>query len=462
MASRKETLLFTTMPRDHLWERLHSWRWVPIVVAVSWFTWEWVRIFMAAHGDFPNHWELGRRVISGEDIYADGLNFVYPPFWALFHAPFVYLGSARVAQLIVYPFFILWMFLLIRSVMKFAREQMAFRPKAFFWIVTAALALAGQFVSRDMPEVGTNTMLVALSWLALVLWSERKDFQAGICLGLATALKCTPLLFIAYFALKRQWRVTCYSIAFLTLFTIAPALLMGFDVYNKAMKSWSGSVFHGILEPDPSRGVLGEEKIGNLALRPALARYLMRLPPGHLGRPETSDTLGIPSLPPSKYYIDFLTFSPGTAGLWIKMIMLTMLVAIAWRFRKPPRNRHDPSIVWECAAVSLLILLFSPITWKQHCVGVVPALLLIISRFAMEPKVPRWVWCLMVLYMGLAVFTNREFLGKELMALLDSYKIKTLAILLLLGLMITWRSWFPLRGPNETYPYEENREQAIS
>ena len=34
-------------------------------------------------------------------------------------------------------------------------------------------------------------------------------------------------------------------------------------------------------------------------------------------------------------------------------------------------------MVWEGAVISLLILLYSPVTWKQHCVGVLPALYLV-------------------------------------------------------------------------------------
>ncbi len=58
----------------------------------------------------------------------------------------------------------------------------------------------------------------------------------------------------------------------------------------------------------------------------------------------------------------------------------------------------------------------------------------------------------MGLYAVLAVFMNREFLGKDLMGLLDSYEVKTAAILLLTGLMLTWRSWAPLHGQHGHAP----------
>jgi len=427
--------------RERLWERLVSWRWVPIAIGAGWFLLEWVKILLRVRGDFPNRWELGRRIVSGTYIYADNLNFVYPPFWAMAHAPLVLFGSPKLAQLVAYPFIILWLVILFQSLIRLTRQQMPISDKAFFWAVTAALALAGQFVTRDLPEAGVNTMLVALSWLAVALWSDKRDMEAGICLGLATALKCTPLLFIAYFALKREWRITLYALAALAVFSLSPIILMGLKGYHEAASSWVRRGIHGVSDPDPSRGVLGEEKVINIALRPALARYLMHLPYGHLGRPETSDVPGKAHQPPSRYYVDFLNLKPAAAGVVVKGIMLVMVLAIAWGFRRHPFSRDDPTVVWECAVLSLLILLISPITWKQHCVGVLPALYLVWGRMAIDPKIPRWIWPVMGLYTILAVFMNREFLGKDLMALLDSYKVKTAAILILLGLMLAWRAW---------------------
>ncbi len=426
---------------EYLWERLAPWKWVPITIAAGWFLWEWVTILLRVRGDFPHHWELGRRIVAETYIYAGNLDFVYPPFWAMAHAPLVIFGSPKAAQLVAYPFVILWLGILIRALMRLTRQQMPLSGKALFWVVTAALTLAGQFVTRDLPEVGVNTMLVALSWLAVALWSGERDMEAGICLGLATALKCTPLLFIAYFALKRQWRVTLYALVALAVFTLAPIFLMGPKGYHEAASSWVRGVIHGVSDPDPSRGVLGEERVINISLRPALARYLMHLPYGHLGRPETSDVPGRAHQPPSRYYVDSLNLKPAAAGVVVKGIMIVMVLAIAWGFRRRPFSRDDPTVVWECAILSLLILLISPITWKQHCVGVLPALYLVCGRMAIDPKIPRWIWPVMGLYTILAVFMNREFLGKDLMALLDSYKVKTAAILILLGLMLAWRAW---------------------
>ena len=405
-------------------------RWLPILAGATWLGVEWVRIVIEPRGDFPRHWEQGRRLLAGEFIYTGGLNVVYPPFWALAHAPLTIL-SAHAAQVVVYPLAVLALALLLRTLAILSRREMPLAADRAFWCAAAALALAAPFVSRDLPEVGVNTALVALSWLAVILWSRGRDLAAGVTLGLAAALKCTPLLFVAYFAFKRQWRMVGASSLACAAFTLAPALVQGPAAYARSMEAWLHTVRQGVTDRDPSRGPLGEHKVENLALRPALARYLMALPPGHLGRPESSDVAERPHRTPSPLYVHVGSLSPATAGLVATAIMAALLLHAVWRCRHPLAGRDDPALSWECALVSILILLYSPITWKQHCVGVLPALYLVCRRLAAGSALPRWALGALGGYTLLVVVLNRTLVGAQVTKLLDAYHLKTLALLLL-------------------------------
>jgi alpha-1,2-mannosyltransferase len=414
-------------------------------MAAAWLLFEWGRIFSAPRGDFPNHWELGRRLIQGTFIYEGGLDFVYPPFWALAHVPLT-LVSAHAAQILAYPLAPLAMVALVWVLHRLAQRSLPLGPTSAFWPTALAIFLASPFLSRDLPEVGVNTALVALSWVAVYLWSRGRDIAGGVCLGLASALKCTPLLFVAYFALKRQRRLAAAAIIATLGFTAAPLLVQGPAAYARTMAFWGGGIARGVLEPDPSRGVLGEEKVENLALRPALARYLMHLPYGHMGRPETGDTPGAPERPPDSLYLQFGDLPPIWAGWLVRAIMLVPLAWIGWRFRHRVADRGDPAILWECATVSLLILLYSPITWKQHCVGVLPALYLICRRAWAGRWLSRGTIAAVAIYAVLTVVLNREVVGRDATKLLDSYRIKTVAILLLTASTVACRLRLPAKA----------------
>jgi hypothetical protein len=431
-----------------------SYRYIPLLAGGIWILVVWVQIiFEIQRGDFYNHWEFGRRFALGTFIYEGGLNFVYPPLWAMVHAPLT-LVSVRLAKILVYPLAPLSIVGLLWVLDRLARRHLPCAPDRVFWATVLAVFLASPFLARDLPEVGVNTALVALSWLAIYAWREHRELWGGVCLGLAAALKCTPLLFIAWFALKRQWRMAGWATLATSVFTLAPLVFTGPSLYGKSMHHWVEHVVAGINDPDPSRGPLGEEKVENLALRPALARYLMHLPYGHLGRPESSDDPSRPHRPPSPYDRQFLDLSPSQAGWMVRVAMVGLILPLMWAFRHPPQNRSDPAMLWEGAAISLLMLLFSPVTWKQHCVGVLPALYWMCRASLAALPVPRAALWMVGAYTFLVVALNRGVVGQDLTKLLDSYRVKTLALLLLLAAVLVLRRSLAQAGGDVTPPYQ--------
>ena len=423
---------------DYSSAAVRRFRWLPIAIGGITVAVYWVAILVEPRGDFPRHWELGRRLLAGEYIYENGLNFVYPPFWALVHAPLALLTVHR-AQIIGYALAPLSLTALVWLLDQLSRENLPLDADGVFWSTTFAIFLNVNFITRDFPEIGVNAALVSLSWLAIYLWTRGREVAAGISLGAAAALKCTPLLFVAYFALKREWKMVFTSSAAFALFTVAPLLVQGPQQYFRAMNAWTSAIVRGVTDADPSRGPLGEEKVENIALRPALARYLMHLPYGHLGRPETSDTPGRPNEPPNPYYLQFLDLPPARAAMVAGFIMGGFLLIVGGLLQSRVTDRRDIAILYECAAVSLLILLYSPITWKQHCVGALPAVFLICREgFAGRP-IKRWVIAAVLIY---AVFTevlSREIVGRDVVKLADSYRVKTIAIVTLTAAVLGCR-----------------------
>lgn len=423
------------------WTKLRRFRWVPIAFAVVWIVVVWVQIILRPRGDFPHHFELGRRLAQGIFIYEGELDFVYPPFWAMIHAPLHYFGL-HAAQIIVYPLAIVAIVVLVRTLRCLSEKSMPLSSDASFWSTTVAVLLGSLFLGRDLPEVGVNTALVAMSWLSVYFWSRRRDILGGTVLGMAAAMKCTPLLFVAWFMLKRQWKIAAAACAAFVLFTLSPVLVSGPAQYARMMETWISGVVNGLGDPNPSRGPLGEEKVENLSLRPALARYLMHLPYGHLGRPETSDDPRRHNNPPSPYYYQFLDLPVFWAGIVTRILMAALFLWMAVIMRRRPATRDSIEIVWECAALSILILLFSPITWVQHAVGVLPALYLICRAVFAGFGLSRWQTAAMGAFCIFCLIMNRFFWGRDFMKLANSYRVKTLGFIILLGVVLAFRRRF--------------------
>lgn len=420
------------------WARMRRFRWVPISFAAVWVTVVWIQIILRPQGDFRHHFELGRRLALGTFIYENGLDFVYPPFWALVHAPLSLLGL-HAAQIIVYPLAVAAIATLVLTLRSLSEKSIPLSRDASFWSTTLAIVLGSLFLGRDLPEVGVNTALVAMSWLSVYLWSKGRDIAGGAVLGMAAAMKCTPLLFVAWFMLKRQWKIAAAACAAFVLFTLSPVLVSGPDQYGRMMETWVLGVARGLSDPDPSRGPLGEEKVENLSLRPALARYLMHLPYGHMGRPETSDNPGRPNDPPSPYYYQFLDLPVSQAGMVTRLLMAALFFWMVWLMRRKPASRISIEALWECAAVSILILLFSPITWVQHGVGVLPALYLICRSAFAGFSFSRWQIAAMGAFTIFCAIMSRFFFGRDFIKLVNAYRLKTLGFILLLSVVLACR-----------------------
>jgi len=394
-------------------------RWLVIAVGAVVVLVQWISTMLKPHGDFSRHWEFGRRLVHGEFLYANGLDIPYPPFFAVAYAPLSLL-PLQVAK----PLFFLLGFLALIAILWILDRlsYLAIRSGDRLWVIAGTLLLTSRFVVRDFDDGGQNLILLALTWAAVYLWTRNRDLLAAASLGLAVALKCTPALFIAYFAWKRQWKITGLAVLSAVIFTLVPAAWQT-SSYPIHMRTWIETVVRGLTQPDPSVGVLGPEQLQNKSLRPALARYLMHLPSGHPGRFEGGG------------YVDLLTLRPTTASFIIKAILIAGLLTIGWLFRSPI-SRDSPAVVWECAAVSVLMILYSPISWGQHCVAAIPAVYLIVRSFVSRQPQPRWLIWLFGMAAFILLIINRSIIGRDPSVLLESYHLVTWSLIILLGVLL--------------------------
>lgn len=389
-----------------------------------------VPLYSRPRGDFDLHYGLAQRLVRGQFIYGPGFDRVYPPFWAFVHAPFTFFDLHRV-MIFLFPFGVAAIVALVLVLKKLADRQWPLSPDLVFWSSTLAILLAAPFLHRDLVELGVNTFLVLLTWFGIYLWTRGHDVLAGVPIGMAAALKCTPIAFVVYFAWKRQWKIALSGTAATLFFTCLPVTVMGVGNFVHTEGYWLKDVWQGVSDPDPSRTVLGLDRVGNLSLRTALGRYLMHLPYGHPGRPETPVDSLIPDRPPEPLYFDVITLPPAVAGRVVKLILLLIAAATAWLFCHRATDHNDPRILWECAAVAIAILLYSPLTWGQHCPGVLPALYFMFRAAFAGQRLPRFVPSVLITFFIIICVLQRGLLHDRLAGLLDAYHLRNFTLLAL-------------------------------
>jgi alpha-1,2-mannosyltransferase len=211
------------------------------------------------------------------------------------------------------------------------------------WRLALVLSLPALLLNPVLVTVGFGQVNLIVT--LLVMWdllSERRigpwKAPLGVAIGLAAAVKLTPILFVPYLILTRRTRgalncaatfVVCELVAFL----LSPTSSIAF---------WTRDLF----KPDRAGSL---SFVGNQNLTAVIERF------NHGVLPEISL---VPVL-----------IVAAAAGLW--------LAALAHR-------RSSPMLgVLICAATGLLV---SPISWVHHMVWVVPAILWL----AVAEDKPRW------------------------------------------------------------------------
>lgn len=300
------------------------------------------------------------------------------------------------------------------------------RPGLAFAAGVFTLVLVGCYVQRDLDDCGLQLFLLFFLTAALYALWRGSALGCGFWLGLATAYKVTPVIFLPYLIWKREFRAAGWMAAFFVLFNLAPAVYLGWETtrhYHVYWLKWSASC---LASADPSVNPLEPPRHLNQGLQMAVARFLQTYPPGHRLHLEHPT------------FVQFGDFEPHQAKRGVQFVILTLGVALAWRFRR----RHSlpaqgAGLAHEWAAATALCAILSPLCWLQHLSLVVPCVFLWMQSWLAGLPRPRWHGLVMGTAALFVLGVHREFVSKPVYEVLVSYKLHTIAALLTVLLVLT-------------------------
>jgi Glycosyltransferase family 87 len=165
--------------------------------------------------------------------------FVNMPILAWLFVPLVPLGEGDAG----------WAFLAIGGLAALAAWALLTRMGHAHTKVGAPLLFLGLVngpMINSLREGNTTHIILLLLVLALLLWRSRRDYVAGLVLGICAVIKLPLLLFGAYFLLRGKWRVVLggvTSIATAVLLSLAAYGLQGnIDWYRDSVEPFLGGV----------------------------------------------------------------------------------------------------------------------------------------------------------------------------------------------------------------------------
>jgi hypothetical protein len=210
----------------------------------------------------------------------------------------------------------------------------------------------------DMQEGQVN--FLALLPLAAGLYvaqneTARSDIAAGLLIALGAAMKVTPLVFIAYFAWQRRWRIALSSLVGLVLWSLLlPAVVFGWT----QNLTWFGQWMRIMIVPYTTSGAVfysDTQSVGSFAVRLLTDRAAFWT---------HHDTV--------EYgHMNVVSLSTDLVQQFVRMLMIGVAVAgLVW-MRKPLTTLRSPRYMLQVGAVAAFMLWFSERTWVHHYVSFV-------------------------------------------------------------------------------------------
>jgi alpha-1,2-mannosyltransferase len=271
----------------------------------------------------------------------DALGFTYPPFAAILMLPMAVLpwsvvvvalcALTALAALAVVSFF----------VPPIAR-RLGWHPVIAVVIGVCAVATL-DCVDTTVTFGQVNLILLAVGVADLYLL-RRGSRLAGVGIGLATAIKVTPGLFIVYLLLARRWRAAGTAAATFIAATLASAVVS----VRMSVTYWTTELW--------STNRVGKNPA--YYFNQSLNAVIARANHGHVNTP-----------------------------LWAAACVVVLAVWV-WRVRQSASVGDDLTGFAITAAAACLI---SPITWVHHLVWLIPALILLADVALLAQGRRRWV-----------------------------------------------------------------------
>jgi hypothetical protein len=372
-------------------------------------------IFAYAHrpGDFAGYLLVGELGLSGRDIYAGVPANTWPPFFGLLCIPLAWLGRISGFGTSVFWLLLNWAALLsaiyVINVMVCGQ-----RPDFGSKVVLLPLLFSAFWIINTFEWLQVNILIFTMTLYGLLLHARRRDGLAGVLIGAAAAMKVMPILFVPYFAWRRQWRAAAFTTLFAAAWSVLPSIRYGWRGFTAQFATWLHVVGGG----------WGAGK-RNFSVFAMFDRII-----GHGF---------VPFLHPGSNDIA----ASGSPLVTLAVIIALALVAFAGItiFRGPyePRSR---AVVAEWSAVFLVASLFGTVAWRHYLVVLLLPMTLFVATwldpvvdptFRHKLKIVTWI----AFAMGIA--TASDLTGHALATRLEMGSLLTMMALLLLGTLFWYR-----------------------
>lgn len=298
-------------------------------------------------------------LVNGESLYAQpfdmgnlNLPFIYPPIGAAVFYPFGFLEffndelASTLMVVISSLLMLVCLYLVANSVLRGHDRQLAFAIAAISWPVV--LLMEPVLLNADLGQI--NVIIMAL--VVYDLLPTKRRIPRGVLIGLAAAIKLTPLAMLLYFLVKKDFRGIINAVISMLVFTALGALIS----WENTKEFFLTTLFN--LNADGESGVSTVYQ-SNSSLQAMIYRWW-----------PCQDAATASSLP---------------MLLWVVLSLIAIVAVGLLMHQLFARGLQVEAVM----ANAMLMLLISPISWSHHWVWLPLWALVFFIRYFQHAQRPR-------------------------------------------------------------------------
>lgn len=310
----------------------------------------------------------GQALVNGESLYTEpfdlgdiSLPFIYPPIGAALFAPFGYFEmftAEHAGNLIVMLSSLLLLaclYMVANAVLSGRNRLFAFSIAAIAWPVV--LFAEPVWLNADLGQI--NMLIMAL--VIYDLFPVKRRFPRGVFIGLAAAIKLTPLAMLLYFLVKKDFRGILIATASTVVFTGIGALIS----WRETKEFFTNTLFNLNASGDSGVSTVFHS---NSSLQAMIYRWW-----------PTQEAAFASSLP---------------SILWLISSLAVIVAGAVLMHHLFARGLGVEAMMVN----AMVMLLISPISWSHHWVWLPLWALVFLLRFWLHPARPR-----VLFYSGLSL-----------------------------------------------------------
>jgi len=310
---------------------------------------EWQNVYVVA----------ADRLISGEDIYQSGTNYLYPPLFALLAVPAAWVPEWA-SRLLWSCLSIPAMFAAILCAWRIASGPAVNALKASLrgesGAFAAGLVVGLTYFLNAASHQQTDLIIAGLVIGGATLLATGRDAAGAASLALASAAKATPLLWAPYLVWRGRW-IASFVVAGGTIaLNLLPELVASPPEGGTWTGEWLTRFVLSSQQLNIAAGTWGSAIEYNQSLMGTLQRLISTVPGFMAPNGLVTEWPWLPA-----QVVRGL-------GYLLMASAITVSLAASWRSRRagPSSDDRPGRFAWEFSIVLTLMLLMSPMSSRAH------------------------------------------------------------------------------------------------